>query len=60
MDWFLNALWSITPTVIIGGLFGLIIYAAMNADRKIRKERAQVELEERAKLGLPPRQETAG
>lgn len=60
MEWFLNALWSLTPTVIIGGLFGLIIYAAMNADRKIRKERAEVEREERAKMGLPPRQETAG
>lgn len=49
-EWWLNALWSITPTIIIGILFGLIIYAAINADRKIRRERANVELEERARF----------
>lgn len=49
-EWWLNALWSVTPTIIIGTLFGLIIYAAMNADRKIRQERANVEGEERARF----------
>ncbi|MGO1545661.1 MAG: hypothetical protein ACTHXA_15110 [Gulosibacter sp.] len=48
-EWWLNALWSVTPTIIIGTLFGLIIYAAINADRKIRQERADVEAEERSR-----------
>ena len=42
-EWWLNALWSIVPTLIIGTLFGLILYAAMNADRKVRQIRAEVE-----------------
>ena len=42
-EWWLNALWSIVPTLIIGALFGLILYAAMNADRKVRQIRAEVE-----------------
>lgn len=42
-EWWLNALWSIVPTIIIGTLFGLILYAAMNADRKVRQIHAEVE-----------------
>lgn len=42
-EWWLNALWSIVPTLIIGALFGLILYAAMNADRKVRQIHAEVE-----------------
>lgn len=42
-EWWLNALWSIVPTLIIGALFGLILYAALNADRKVRQIHAEVE-----------------
>lgn len=49
-DWWLNALWSVTPTLIIGALFGLIIYGAMNADRKTRRDRLTIEQEERERL----------
>ncbi|WP_311477357.1 hypothetical protein [uncultured Gulosibacter sp.] len=49
-NWWLNALWSVTPTIVIGALFGLIIYAALNADRKARVERSRVEQEERARF----------
>ncbi|WP_201614421.1 hypothetical protein [Gulosibacter hominis] len=49
-NWWLNALWSVTPTIVIGALFGLIIYAALNADRKARLERGRVEAEERARF----------
>lgn len=49
-DWWLNALWSVTPTLIIGAFFGLIIAAAINADRKTRRDRAAVEREERARF----------
>lgn len=48
--WWMNALWSVIPTIVIGTLFGFIIYAALNADRKVRKERADVEREERARF----------
>lgn len=54
-EWWLNALWSVTPTIIIGILFGLIIYAAINADRKIRRERADVELQERERFAAEQR-----
>ncbi|MFD2675304.1 hypothetical protein [Gulosibacter bifidus] len=55
-DWWLNALWSVVPTLIIGALFGLILYAALNADRKVREIRAEVEREYEAKTGkkVPP------
>ncbi len=58
-EWWLNALWSVTPTIIIGILFGLIIYAAINADRKIRRERADVEVEERARFEAERNQQKA-
>lgn len=46
-DWWLNALWSVVPTIIIGILFGTIIWAALNADRKTRRDYSQIEREER-------------
>ncbi|MFD2759310.1 hypothetical protein [Gulosibacter faecalis] len=48
--WWWNALWSVIPTIVIGAFFGCIIYAALNADRKIRSERADVEREERERF----------
>ena len=58
-DWWTNALWSITPTIIIGTLFGLLIWAAINADRKTRRDRAEVEREERAAFAERQRQAKA-
>jgi hypothetical protein len=53
MDTFwVNALWSISPTILVGLIFWLIIHAIIHADRKERKVYAQIEAEERAKLGL--------
>lgn len=48
--WWWNAIWSVIPTVVIGAMFGLIIYAALNADRKVRQERKSVEVEERERF----------
>ncbi|SJM59870.1 hypothetical protein [Gulosibacter sp. 10] len=59
-EWWLNALWSVTPTIIIGILFGLILYAAINADRKVRRERASIEQEERARFEREQQAEAAG
>ncbi|NLT27252.1 MAG: hypothetical protein GXX90_11540 [Microbacteriaceae bacterium] len=54
-DWWMNALWSVTPTIIIGALFGAIIWAAINADRKTRRDRAAVEREERERFAAEQR-----
>lgn len=57
MDFWQNAIWSVTPTIVIGGFFGFIVRACIVGDRNERKMHAQVEAEERARMGLPPRAE---
>jgi cytochrome c-type biogenesis protein CcmH/NrfF len=52
-NFWLNALWSITPTVLLGLMFWLIIRSILRADRVERDTYAQIEAEERAKRGLP-------
>lgn len=49
-NWWLNALWSLLPTLIMGLIFWFVIRAIINADRNERKMLAKVEAEERAKL----------
>jgi cytochrome c-type biogenesis protein CcmH/NrfF len=51
-NFWLNALWSITPTVILGLLFWLIIRSILRSDRTERETYAKLEAEERAKRGL--------
>ena len=53
-NFWLNALWSITPTVLLGLLFWLIIRSILRADRTERETYSKIEAEERAKRGLPP------
>ena len=53
----MNALWSLTPTVVIGTFFGFIVRACIVGDRNERRMHARVEAEERARMGLPPRPE---
>ncbi len=48
-NWWLNALWSLLPTVSMGLIFWFVIRAIINADRNERKMMAKVEAEERAK-----------
>ena len=53
MDTFwIDALWSISPTILVGLIFWLIMRSILRADRTERKVYAQIEAEERAKLGL--------
>jgi hypothetical protein len=52
-NWWVNALWSVTPTAILGVLFWLIIRSILRADRSERDEFAKIEAQERAKRGLP-------
>jgi hypothetical protein len=54
MDFWINALWSLAPTVLVGGLFWFVMAAIIRSDRHERQARAKVEAEERARAGLPP------
>lgn len=55
-NWWANAIWSLTPSVAIGAFFWFVIRAISRADRKERRVYKQIEDEERARLGLPPKQ----
>jgi hypothetical protein len=48
-DYWLNAIWSIAPTVLIGLVFWFVMRAVLRADRSERDAYAKIEAEERAK-----------
>jgi len=52
-NFWLSALWAITPTLLLGLIFWLIIRSILKADRVERKTYAAIEAEERAKRGMP-------
>jgi hypothetical protein len=54
-NFWVNAAWSITPTILVGLVFWLVLRTILRADRTERKVYAQIEAEERAKLGRPAR-----
>lgn len=56
-NWWLNALWSITPTVLIGVFFFVVLRFILRADRTERRIYKEMEAEERARLGLPPKED---
>ncbi len=45
-----NALFSITPTLIVGLIFWFVLRAILRADRTERDAYAKIEAEERAKV----------
>ncbi len=49
-NYWLNALYSLVPTVFIGLIFWFIMRAIIHSDRNERKAYAAIEAEERAKL----------
>lgn len=49
----MNALWSITPTVLIGLFFAIVLRFILRADRNERRIYREMEAEERKRLGLP-------
>lgn len=57
-NWWINAIWSITPTVLIGVFFALVLRFILRADRTERRIYKQMEAEERARLGLPPKSDS--
>ena len=48
-----NAVFSVTPTILVGLIFWFVLRAILRADRTERKVYAEIEAEERAKLGMP-------
>ena len=53
-DFWGNAIWSITPTLLVGLVFWFIMRAVIHADRNERKAYSDLETAERARMGLPP------
>lgn len=51
----MNAVWSLTPTILIGLFFFFVLRAILRADRTERRVFQEIENEERAKAGLPTR-----
>ncbi|GAA2176894.1 hypothetical protein GCM10009847_00640 [Leucobacter tardus] len=56
-NWWLNAVWSITPTVLIGIFFFVVMRLILRADRTERRVYREMEAQERERMGLPPRTE---
>lgn len=48
-EFWANAIWSLSPTVLIGLLFWVVMRAVFRADRTERDTYARIEAEERAK-----------
>jgi len=53
-DWWANALFSVTPTILVGLIFWLVIRSIFRADRTEREVYSAMEAEERAKRRLGP------
>ncbi len=51
-NFWLNAFYSVTPTILIGLIFWFIMRSILRADRGERDTYAKIEQEERAKRGL--------
>ena len=49
------AAWAILPTIAVSVIFVMILRGILRFDRTERKVHAQIEAEERAARGLPPR-----
>ena len=56
-NWWMNAVWSLTPTVLIGLFFWMVMRLILRADRTERRIYSEIEAEERQKAGLPAREE---
>ncbi len=52
-NFWLNALYSVTPTAILGVVFWLVMRSIFRADRGEREAYTKIEREEKRKRGLP-------
>lgn len=57
-NWWVNAIWSVTPTVLIGLFFFVVLRFILRADRTERRIYKEMEAEERERLGLPPKSDS--
>lgn len=57
-DYWANAVFSITPTLLVGLIFWLVVRSIFRMDRTERKVYSQMEAAERARRGLAPRPAT--
>ncbi|MCP2031588.1 flagellar biosynthesis/type III secretory pathway M-ring protein FliF/YscJ [Okibacterium sp. HSC-33S16] len=53
-NFWVNALWSLAPTVLVGLIFWVVMRSIIRSDRDERAAYAKIEATERARLGLPP------
>jgi hypothetical protein len=53
-EFWANAVFSVTPTILVGLIFWFTMRAIFRADRTERAVYARIEAEERAKLGAAP------
>ena len=51
-NFWLNAAYSVTPTILIGLVFWFVMHSILRADRDERESYSKIEQEERAKRGL--------
>ena len=54
-EFWANAVFSLIPTLVVGGIFWFTIRGILRADRTERKVYADIEAEERDRAGLPTR-----
>jgi hypothetical protein len=54
-NFWVAAAWSLLPTVGVSIVFFFVVRGILRFDRTERKVHAQIEAEERAARGLPPR-----
>lgn len=53
-EFWVNAIFSLVPTIVLGLIFWLVLRSILRSDRAERAAKARIEAEERAKAGLPP------
>ncbi len=49
-DWWFNAIYSVTPTILVGLIFWFAMRAILKADSRERKVYAKIKEQERARL----------
>lgn len=54
-DFWGNAIFSLVPTVVVSLVFWFVVRSMVRGDRTARRVYDQIEAEERAKAGLPPK-----
>ncbi|PSL36847.1 hypothetical protein CLV49_0446 [Labedella gwakjiensis] len=57
-NFWLNAAWSLFPTIVLGIIFYVVMRSVIRVDRNERRAYSELEAEERARRGLPPKPTT--